>query len=291
MKKNKMMRIASVLLVAVLLSTSIISGTFAKYVTEGSASDSARVAKFGVTVAATGSLFDKTYKTTENTPGGSTLDENFTEPNTAALSVESTADVVAPGTKNTDGLTFSVTGTPEVDVNVKLDFTTTEDVFLKAGTYKDMTKAVYDKTKTATAYSTEFTFDDADYYPLVFTLQGDYLKAADLSSVNGLNTTAKATDGKVSGTLAQIKAVFAALNGANGIFVDANTNLANVAAGGIGTFKLTWEWAFGDPTNNQKDTVLGDLAADTYAGTDLTDGEDYNLDVNASLKITVAQVD
>ena len=291
MKKNKMMRVASVLLVAVLLSTSIISGTFAKYVTEGSAADSARVAKFGVTVSATGSLFDKTYKTAENTPGGSTLDENLAEPNTAALSVESTADVVAPGTKNADGLTFSVTGTPEVDVNVKLDFTAAEDVFLKAGTYKDMTKAVYAKASKATAYSTEFTFENDNYYPLVFTLQGDYLKAADLSSVTGLNTTAKATDGKVSGTLAQIKAVFAALNGANGIFVDANTNLANVAAGGIGTFKLTWEWAFGDPTNNQKDTVLGDLAADTYAGTDLTDGEDYNLDVNASLKITVAQVD
>ena len=289
MKKNKMMRIASVLLVAVLLSTSIISGTFAKYVTEGSASDSARVAKFGVTVAATGSLFDKTYKTTENTPGGSTLDENLAEPNTAALSVESTADVVAPGTKNTDGLTFSVTGTPEVDVNVKFDFTAVKDVFLKAGTYTDMTKAVYDKTTTATAYSTEFTFDDADYHPLVFTLKGDYI--AKQGTVIDAAVAGVRTGDTVVGTLAQIKAVFAALNGANGIFVDANTNLANVAAGGIGTLKLTWEWAFGDPTNNQKDTVLGDLAADTYAGTDLTDGEDYNLDVNASLKITVAQVD
>ena len=57
MKKNKMMRTASGLLVATLLTTSMISGTFAKYTTQDEASDSARVAKWGVTALATGSLF------------------------------------------------------------------------------------------------------------------------------------------------------------------------------------------------------------------------------------------
>ena len=52
MKRNKMMRIASVLLVAVLLSTCVISGTFAKYTTSNSATDSARVAKWGVIITA-----------------------------------------------------------------------------------------------------------------------------------------------------------------------------------------------------------------------------------------------
>lgn len=47
MKKNMMMRIASVLLVAVLLSTCAISGTFAKYVTASDSEDSARVAYWG----------------------------------------------------------------------------------------------------------------------------------------------------------------------------------------------------------------------------------------------------
>ena len=51
MKKNRMMRLASVLLVCVLLTTSVISGTFAKYVTEVSSSDSARVAKWGFNTA------------------------------------------------------------------------------------------------------------------------------------------------------------------------------------------------------------------------------------------------
>ena len=47
MKTNKMMRVASVLLVAVLLTTCAISGTFAKYTTTYNSTDSARVAKWG----------------------------------------------------------------------------------------------------------------------------------------------------------------------------------------------------------------------------------------------------
>ena len=62
MRKNKMMRLASSLLVAVLITTSAISGTFAKYTTQDSASDSARVAKWGVTVMASGNLFGTMYK-------------------------------------------------------------------------------------------------------------------------------------------------------------------------------------------------------------------------------------
>lgn len=51
MKKNKAMRLASVLLVLVLLTSSVVGGTFAKYVTEVSSSDSARVAKWGFNTA------------------------------------------------------------------------------------------------------------------------------------------------------------------------------------------------------------------------------------------------
>lgn len=50
MRKNKMMRLASGLLVAVLLTTSMISGTFAKYISEASGEDSARVAKWSFQV-------------------------------------------------------------------------------------------------------------------------------------------------------------------------------------------------------------------------------------------------
>lgn len=47
MRKNKMLRTASALLVLVLLTTSVISGTFAKYTTSASSEDKARVAYWG----------------------------------------------------------------------------------------------------------------------------------------------------------------------------------------------------------------------------------------------------
>lgn len=107
MKKNRMMRLASGLLVAVLLSTCTISSTFAKYVTEGSANDSARVAKFGVTVTGTtgdaNQAFAKEYAASDATYTG--------------VSVAASVNVIAPGTSGTMS-TFEVTGTPEVAVRV-----------------------------------------------------------------------------------------------------------------------------------------------------------------------------
>ena len=104
MKKNVMMRLASFLLVAVLISTSAISGTYAKYVTEGIGTDTARVAKWGVTVTANGETFAKEYATD---------DAVFTEAN----SVISTEKVVAPGTDG-EMVSMTLSGTPEVAVRV-----------------------------------------------------------------------------------------------------------------------------------------------------------------------------
>ena len=86
MKKNNVMRIASALLVAVLLTTCAISGTFAKYTTTASGDTSARVAKwgFGDTTTITFNLFDKTYNN-----GAVSSDENVVAPGTTG-----TADIV-----------------------------------------------------------------------------------------------------------------------------------------------------------------------------------------------------
>lgn len=110
MKKNRMMRVASALLVAVLLSTCAISGTFAKYVAKGSGSDTARVAKWGVQVTGTAETFADTYAKDD----GSFIVTTNT--------VESTEDVVAPGTTG-NMAAFTITGTPEVAVRVKFEGT------------------------------------------------------------------------------------------------------------------------------------------------------------------------
>ena len=133
MKKNKMMRTASVLLVLTLLTVCVISGTFAKYTTTASGEDTARVAKFGVTITENGSTFAKTYKK-DNT--------------TAKIDAESVissdnSKVVAPGTKG-NLVNSTITGTPEVAVNV-----------------------AYTPTLTFEGWKLA---DDSEYCPIVFTV-------------------------------------------------------------------------------------------------------------------------
>ncbi len=115
-KKNWTLRAAVLMLALVLITSCFVGGTFAKYVTSKSGTDSARVAKFGVTVTANGDVFAKEYDTNDQAVVG-----------TIAKSVISTDKVVAPGTtSNGDFVAATITGTPEVAVRVsyKLDATT-----------------------------------------------------------------------------------------------------------------------------------------------------------------------
>ena len=141
MKKNVMMRIASFLLIAVLISTSAISGTYAKYVTKNESTDNARVAKFGVTIAVDDeTMFSDSYKDTET--------EYEANEKVATITVQADTEgtnVVAPGTEGTLA-GFNVTGTPEVDVEV-----------------------TYGATLTLEGWEV----DGAEYCPIIFTINGE----------------------------------------------------------------------------------------------------------------------
>lgn len=129
MKKNVMMRAASVMLVLVLLTSSVISGTFAKYVTSETGTDSARVAKWGVNITAEGTTFAESYDGVGD--GNDAAD-------TANVTVRSDKthgnvnDLVAPGTKG-DMAAIALSGKPEVDVRI----TYSADVTLTGWEYKD----------------------------------------------------------------------------------------------------------------------------------------------------------
>lgn len=271
MKKNRMMRLASVLLVLTLLSTSVISGTFAKYVTSDTASDTARVAKFGVVVTASGSLFSDAYlKATDNTPAPA-WSSSYSGDNISVAAESADTKVVAPGTKSSDtGLTFSITGKPEVAVKLDVTADVTEQVFLKQnGALPKMT----------TGYTGDTFNNTTDYYPVKFTLKQ---KKASAGAWNVL------VDG---GSLLDVKAK---LEDLSQTVIDANTDLAEQDYGGI--YQLTWKWDFdasGAGTNDDQDTLLGDLAAGTSLTptTTLADGTDYNLEAAISIAVTVTQVD
>ena len=102
MKTNTMMRVASVLLVAVLLSTCAIAGTYAKYTTSQTGSDSARVAKWGVNINAGGAMF-------ATSEAGSTV--------TKTVLSSDTDNVVAPGMTG-NMAAIEISGSPEVAVKV-----------------------------------------------------------------------------------------------------------------------------------------------------------------------------
>ena len=253
MKKNKMMRIASVLLVAVLLTTCAISGTFAKYITAEDATDSARVAKWGVGITTSGTLFAEQYK---DAPIAAADDSTITV-QVSNYAEATTDNVVAPGTKNEDGITFTLTGTPEVDLSLTIAVETTDIVLPAKNGYVDCTVGNRDKT---------FNLAD-DYHPVVFTLS------------NGAGATL------ATGTIAQIEAYLEGLTRAK---IDSNTNLATNFLGtdGVtktdGTYKLTWVWAF--EQNNKADTYIGNVVAGT-----LTDAT-CKTDISFTINITAEQI-
>lgn len=113
MKKNSTMRVAALLLALTLMTSCFVGGTFAKYTTAGTATDTARVAKWGVEVVADGShTFGGYYF---NKVNGNTLNTSYTFGTDSVASVG--GKVVAPGTKGTvAGLTIN--GQPEVDTKV-----------------------------------------------------------------------------------------------------------------------------------------------------------------------------
>lgn len=113
MKKNKAMRLASALMVLTLLTTCVISSTFAKYTTSANGEDSARVAKWGF----------------EADDDSIVLDDLFAKVYTSANDDK----VIAPGTENSVDFSFAYNTTsntiaaPEVAYTFKVEVDTNGD--------------------------------------------------------------------------------------------------------------------------------------------------------------------
>lgn len=120
MKKNTMMRIASCLLIAVLMTTCVISGTFAKYTSTQDVADKARVAKWSFEVNDTNiaktdidfELFGTVYDTTDNTA----IDAN----KEGDISVND-GTIIAPGTWGYVDITLE--NTSEVSAMYAINYT------------------------------------------------------------------------------------------------------------------------------------------------------------------------
>lgn len=304
MRKNKMMRLASSLLVAVLLTTCVISGTFAKYVTSDSAKDTARVAKWGALITVSGSLFDDSYKNTIDSVETVTVE---------AFNKTGTADgdkVVAPGTSG-GTLTFGLSGKPEVASKLTYGVASTEgetndysNIWLADGNYGVMVKAnlragdplngYYQKgTGKYTMIADDSKYASGDYYEYkqIVDLKGTGDGAYDAGDGRNIDVGSSnyryyplvwkhkigSADVATVHSLAELDTAVTGINNTNAVkFIAPNTDLSGVEAAKL---NVTWEWPFEvKPTSatankvvDGADTVLGDLIAMTVKGTDGTD--------------------
>ena len=281
MKKNKMMRIASILLVVTLLSTCVISGTFAKYVTKAEGQDQARVAKWGVLVTVEGNAFADKYAAT---------DEAYLEAEGEYSVVSSVAgeQVVAPGTSAEEAdlaLVATVKGTPEVAARYTIEGKDIADVVLPAGTYTDYTHLVK-ANDGSYGYTDTFTLAK-DYAPVKWNLviEGkgktidvaealyDALPAANLAQAEAYGLTregcsifdAIAIIQKVAGNEGYKNIVEAAL----GQIVSGGRNFELEADKDAGTFKLSYDF---DPNKEMDFTFTLDWTWAFENGEDLGDG-------------------
>lgn len=135
--KWKPLHLAAVLYVLTALTSYVICSTYAKYAASETVSDSARAAKWGVTVFAEGNLFGENY----SGPSANTITHNadgsITVKSLHSLTLGNgitTKNAVAPGTKNETGLVFGLTGKPETAVHLDVTIRN-QEVALRTGVY------------------------------------------------------------------------------------------------------------------------------------------------------------
>lgn len=157
MKRNIAMRIALVLCLLAIFCTCIVGTTFAKYITSDIGADRARVSRWGVVITATDRSSFRTEYAIDGIDGA---------PDTVTVKSSSDKNVVAPGTKDAEGIVFTITGTPEVATKVDIQFTVESDIFID------------------------------DYYPVVFTLTQTSSATGELAEpiVGNLNTIKEAIE-------------------------------------------------------------------------------------------------
>lgn len=262
MKKGVFPRIAAVLMILTLLSTCAISGTFAKYVTTGSAVAKGRVAKWGVTIDASGATSNGyPFKSSYDADTESQVDYITGEAIEKTVVSVDNAGVFAPGTSGSLGA-IGVSGTPEVAVEVS---------------YADTTVELGDDSDWTVITDAESEPEGHVYCPLIFTI-GDktiYMGAA------------KDGGGTIE-TIADLEAaIVAAITNFSATYAP-GTDLANLGddVTGEGGATIEWAWPFDS-------AAAAELRLDGYT---MSDKEDTLLaakgpSITFTLTVTVEQVD
>ena len=197
MKKGMFPRIAAVMLMLTLLSTCVISGTFAKYTFTDNTSATARVAKWGVTIEASptdesGAPFKNSYATNGKVNG-----YNGVPLENAVLSTEA---VVAPGTSGGLGA-INLSGKPEVAVKISYKVTELklENWTVEEGEYCPLIFKVGNQTyQMGETYTTVSDLADA-VKAAITAYSANYEAGTDLSKLSDASNVVISWDWPIEG--------------------------------------------------------------------------------------------
>ncbi len=228
MKKFNATKMMALLMALCLITSTFVGSTLAKYTTEVSGSDTARVAKFGVVLTADADIFAKEYAGND------------------AISVKSdsaTDDVIAPGTAG-NAVLFTIDGAPEVDVQVTATLGDFTMATLPTGSYKNYTEYVDTDSDGVKDGYADFNLAN-DYKPVYWTLKKDGVAVVGCENVN-----LDVIDTYLENTL----------SGKYEVEADAATGFESIN----GDYELSWTWAF-EGVNDAADTFMGQVAAGVEA--------------------------
>lgn len=231
MKKHNMMRVASALAVVTLLSTSVISGTLAKYTSEKeSNTDTTTVAKWEIKAGTNGNL--KSISSTTET-------ESFT------FNLFDTVKDTATGGGN------------ETDISAN------DGTIIAPGTWGYVDLVIENDSEVSAKYSIKLEKTSEDTVPLQYAmkkLDGEAVEETKLSAItldsNAVNWTSEVTNVKIT----EDKSI--TLN-----YISGDTKTGNT--GNTVTYRVYWKWDYGTNTtaSENSDTSLGVTAATGTAAT------------------------
>ena len=303
MKKNKMIRAASGVMILTMLSTCATANAYAKYTTADNGEDSARVAKWGVKALVSGDLFGAHYV---NEKMDNKISAEYTGSVDSSKAAENAANIVAPGTNSDKGVAIIVSGTPEVEnkVTFESDASQNKDIYLKAGKYGTLVKA---------EKITQENFKDGEFYKFD-SGSDEYIRQTDYVKNNAENYYE--LHDKVNLERDYFPVKWMVSGAANNEYDTVNAmatalqneyNKTNQSLVTLDKFSyINWSWDFDDSgkgTNDGADTILGNIiAANSEAipvkTTDegehyvtLTEDTDYCIDVAFNYSIAITQVD
>ena len=237
MKKNAMLKIAAILLVAVLLTTCAISTTFAKYVTNGGgASQTARVAKWGfvVNTIADDDIFAVKY--------GTSASDIYVQG--TVTTGESADTVLAPGTKVDKKSVLKIDNGADNAVKPEVDY---------------RVSAIVDVSLE------NWMVDGNVYFPLTVFVGTQTLTFADKTIVEIEEAIENAIIKELTGLATVDRTDYVDLGATSTEYKPGEDAIAKVidstdTTGYKCNLQLGWEWA-NNETYNDEDTALGNAAA------------------------------